>query len=269
MKIRTNARTGEKVLLTSWKSSSDPSNGSFSIGLGTLNIPEIFIWNVTRPYWRSGQIFIGMQVKPNYSFFLDGINLVDDKEGNFYVTYAATNKFAFSYFLLDLQGKLRKRNWDEGKRNWDSSWSPQETERDIYGKCGAFESCNSEKPSICSCLRGFEHKNIDEWNRGNWSSGCVRIKPMQCERINSGNEPGKEDGFLKLERTKLPVFAEWSPTLEHKCKDQCLNNCSCIAYAYDPGICCMSWSQNLVDIEKFSKGGIDLYIRLAHSKLGK
>ncbi|XVE90428.1 hypothetical protein DITRI_Ditri20bG0076900 [Diplodiscus trichospermus] len=29
MKIRTNTRTGEKVQLTSWKSSSDPSNGSF------------------------------------------------------------------------------------------------------------------------------------------------------------------------------------------------------------------------------------------------
>ncbi|KAK6289320.1 hypothetical protein POUND7_000861 [Theobroma cacao] len=62
----------------------------------------------------------------------------------------------------------------------------------------------------------------------------------QCERINSGNESGGEDGFLKLERTKVPDFAEWLATLEDKCKDQCLNNCSCIAYAYDPGIGCMS-----------------------------
>ncbi|XVF06864.1 hypothetical protein REPUB_Repub06bG0087900 [Reevesia pubescens] len=204
MKISTNARTGEKVQLTSWKSSSDPSNGSFSLGLGALNIPEIFIWNNTRPYWRSGPW-----------------------NGNIYATYATTNKSVFS--------------------------------------CGEFGSCNPEKPLICSCLRGFEPNNIEEWNRGNWSSGCMRIKPLQCEGINSGNE----DGFLKLGRTKVPDFAEWSPTLEDKCKDQCLNNCSCIAYAYDPGIGCMSWSQKLVDIQKFSKGGIDLYIRLAHSELDK
>ncbi|XVF42896.1 hypothetical protein PTKIN_Ptkin01aG0402700 [Pterospermum kingtungense] len=36
MRIRTNARTSEKVQLTSWKSSSDPSNGSFSLGLRTF-----------------------------------------------------------------------------------------------------------------------------------------------------------------------------------------------------------------------------------------
>ncbi|KAK6232561.1 hypothetical protein SCA6_002634 [Theobroma cacao] len=81
---------------------------------------------------------------------------------------------------------------------------------------------------------------MEEWNRGNWTIGCVRIKSLQCERINSGNESGGEDGFLKLERTKVPDFAEWLATLEDKCKDQCLNNCSCIAYAYDPGIGCMS-----------------------------
>ncbi|XVF42895.1 hypothetical protein PTKIN_Ptkin01aG0402600 [Pterospermum kingtungense] len=102
--------------------------------------------------------------------------------------------------------------------------------------------------------------------RGNWSSGCVRIKPLQCERVNS---TGKEDGFVKLERAKLPDFAEWSPALEDNCRDQCLNNRSCLAYAHDPGIGCMSWTQNLVDIQKFSTGGINLYIRLAHSELDK
>ncbi|OMO51100.1 S-locus glycoprotein [Corchorus olitorius] len=272
MKIRTNVRTGERVQLTSWKSPSDPSNGSFSIGLGILSIAQIFIWNNTRPYWRSGpwngQIFLGIRVQRDYSFFLDGMNLVDDKEGSFYITYAAaSNKSFFSYFLLDSQGNLTRRNWNDEKRNWDIFWSPQITECDIYGKCGAFGSCNSENPSICSCLKGFQPKNKEEWNRGKWTSGCVRIKPLQCERINSGTKSGKEDGFLKLERTKVPDFPEWSANLEDKCKEQCLSNCSCIAYAYDPGIGCMSWSHNLVDIQKFRNGGIDLYVRLAHSEL--
>ncbi|XWS65052.1 hypothetical protein CRYUN_Cryun05aG0057800 [Craigia yunnanensis] len=68
---------------------------------------------------------------------------------------------------------------------------------------------------------------------------------------------------------KVPDFAGGSRHPKDKCKDQCLNNCSCIAYAYDAGIGCMSWSKDLIDLQKFSGGGIDLYIRLAQSELDK
>ncbi|XP_017976001.1 PREDICTED: G-type lectin S-receptor-like serine/threonine-protein kinase At1g11330 [Theobroma cacao] len=268
MKISTNVRTGEKVQLTSWKSSSDPSNGSFSLGLGPLSIPQVFIWNNTRPYWRTGPwnglIFTG--VEHMYSFYLDGFNLVDDKEGNFYIMFGLVGKSYLLYLYLNSQGKLIQRDWDEGKRDWNISWSAPETECDVYGKCGAFGSCDSQKQPICSCLRGFEPKITKEWTRGNWASGCVRSKPLQCERTNNGSKPSK-DGFLKLEKMKVPDFAEWSPTLEDKCKEQCLNNCSCVAYAYDAGIGCMSWSENLIDMQKLSTGGLDLYVRLEHSEL--
>ncbi|XWS58027.1 hypothetical protein CRYUN_Cryun09bG0223700 [Craigia yunnanensis] len=266
MKISTNVITGEKVQLTSWKSSSDPANGSFSLGLEPLNNAQAFIWNNTRPYWRSGpwngQIFTGL---PNMdSFVLDGINLVDDNEGTFYVTFSFSDTSYLSYYILDPQGNLVERYWDDEKGDWNS-WSISETEC-IYGKCGAFGSCDSQKPSVCSCLRGFEPKNMDEWNRGNWTSGCVRIKPLQCELINNGSESAKEDMFLKLESMKVPDFAERSDHPNEECKDQCLNNCSCIAYGYDAGIGCMSWSKDLIDIQKFSSRGVDLYIRLDRSE---
>ncbi|CBI18759.3 unnamed protein product, partial [Vitis vinifera] len=74
--------SGEKVVLTSWKSPSDPSIGSFSLGMSPLNIPQAFVWNGSHPYWRSGpwngQIFIGVP-KMN-SVFLNGFQVVDDKE---------------------------------------------------------------------------------------------------------------------------------------------------------------------------------------------
>ena len=54
MKISTNVRTGKKVQLTSWKSPSDPSIGSFSAGIHPVIPPEIFIWKDGSPYWRSG-----------------------------------------------------------------------------------------------------------------------------------------------------------------------------------------------------------------------
>ncbi|KAL5744181.1 hypothetical protein ACOSQ2_027297 [Xanthoceras sorbifolium] len=66
--------------------------------------------------------------------------------------------------------------------------------------------------------------------------------------------------FGVLQRSSVPIEI---------CRELCLNNCSCIAYAYDASIGCMTWTKSLIDIEKFSSGGVDLYIRLAHSELAK
>ena len=32
---------------------------------------------------------------------------------------------------------------------------------------------------------------------------------------------------------------------------------------------CMSWTRSLIDTQKFSSGGVDLYIRVAYSELGE
>ncbi|WRX26471.1 S-locus glycoprotein domain - like 9 [Theobroma cacao] len=233
-KDRPTVSTGTLMLSTY---PSDPSDGNFSAGIDPLNIPEAFIWNNNRPYWRSGpwngQVFIG--VPQMYSVYLDGFSLIDDKQGSIYITFAFAN-LSLSYILLDSQGNLALRVWDDKQGDWVTFWSLPETECDVYGQCGAFGSCDSLKPSICSCLRGFEPKIIEEWNRGNWTSGCVRSKPLQCERVNNSSELGK-DGFLKLGMMKVPDFAQWSRAgSEYECKEFCLRNCSCIAYAYDAGI---------------------------------
>ncbi|CAK9138699.1 unnamed protein product [Ilex paraguariensis] len=54
MRLGTDAKTGERTLLASWKSPSDPSIGSFSAGIDPLIIPQLFVWNGSHPYWRSG-----------------------------------------------------------------------------------------------------------------------------------------------------------------------------------------------------------------------
>ncbi|KDO40381.1 hypothetical protein CISIN_1g0034891mg, partial [Citrus sinensis] len=80
---------------------------------------------------------------------------------------------------------------------------------------------------------------------------------------------GKQDGFFKLETMKVPYFAERSSANEDKCKDQCSNNCSCKAYAYEIGVGCMIWTHNLIDIRKLPSGGTNLYIRVAHEELDR
>nr|POE84810.1 g-type lectin s-receptor-like serine/threonine-protein kinase [Quercus suber] len=77
------------------------------------------------------------------------------------------------------------------------------------------------------------------------------------------------EGFVKLARVKVPdtsiARADMSLSLT-KCEQQCLRNCSCMAYASanesEGGIGCLTWHGNLVDTRTYSDTGQDLYIRV-------
>ncbi|KAF8031416.1 hypothetical protein BT93_D0579 [Corymbia citriodora subsp. variegata] len=266
MKLSTNSGTNEKQALTSWKSSSDPSVGSFSVSLDSMNIPQVLTLNGTKPYWRSGpwngETFIGIQgVELIYVY---GFVLVDDKAGTVYVTYTSTQRSFMSYYLLKSSGDIVQLHWNSD----GSTWQIWVSDCDVYGKCGPFGLCNPKKSPICSCLRGFEPKHNEEWSRGNWSSGCVQKTLLQCTgSTDNSSQASKEDGFFKLKKVKVPDFAVWTSPIEANCSVLCLNNCSCIAYAYHHGIGCMHWSGHLLDLQKFSIGGTDVYLRLAHRDL--
>nr|XP_029122227.1 receptor-like serine/threonine-protein kinase SD1-8 [Elaeis guineensis] len=93
------------------------------------------------------------------------------------------------------------------------------------------------------------------------ADGCARRIALNCS----------SDGFFGLEQVKLPdtsnATAHSSKNLE-ECKDWCLKNCSCSAYAISGGSGCITWTGDLVDIRVFTEGGENLYIRLASSELG-
>ncbi|KAG6736287.1 hypothetical protein POTOM_060967 [Populus tomentosa] len=199
---------------------------------------------------------------------VDGLNLVDDGEGTIDLTFSYANQSFLSSFVLTSQGQLEQTRWEHGMEDRIVLWSVPKFDCEFYGRCGLFGSCNAQASPICSCLRGFEPNNPEEWYRGNWTGGCIRRKSLQCERVKSGSEAaGKNDVFLKLGNMKVPDLAQWSRLTEIECKDRCLTNCSCIAYAYNSGIGCMSWIGDLIDVQEFPKGGADLYIRMAYSEL--
>ncbi|KAJ6416478.1 hypothetical protein OIU84_002356 [Salix udensis] len=203
------------------------------------------------------------------SVYLDGFSLVDDGNGVFTLSLGLADESDITNFVLSSEGKFGQVFWDDrNEGSWDYEWATARDECDVYGKCGSFASCDANNSPICSCLKGFEPKNSDEWNSRNWTNGCVRRTATLCERTQNDGQVPKEDGFSKLERVKVPDFAVWSSSItEQKCMNDCLNNCSCIAYAYYSGIYCMLWRGSLTDIKKFSSGGADLYIRLAYTEL--
>lgn len=56
------------------------------------------------------------------------------------------------------------------------------------------------------------------------------------------------------------------------CKSECLDNCSCIAYAYDSNLGCLVWYEDLFDLKQLPQNDIDgksFYLKLASSELIK
>ncbi|KAA8515407.1 hypothetical protein F0562_018982 [Nyssa sinensis] len=265
MRVYMNVQEGENRAFTSWKSENDPSSGRYSMGIDPRGSPQIVIWEGQNRRWRSGHwnglIFTGIPNTRTLYFY--GFRLTNEGDGNMYFTYTTLNSSHIVRFWIRWDGIGEQLIWDEGKKDWGLLQSQPSNTCDVYDICGTFAECISTDSRICTCIEGFEPKYTDQWNKGNWSGGCVRRTPLQCEKNSSS------DGFLVVGGVKLPDYADTVVAENtNECEDECLNNCSCNAYTFVSGMGCMIWSGDLIDIEQFSSGGKTLYIRLARSELG-
>ncbi|KAL1368240.1 hypothetical protein HN51_022381 [Arachis hypogaea] len=276
MKIAANKFTGKKIEYVSWKSPTDPSSGDFTGSLERLAAPEVFFWyKKTQPYWRTGpwngRVFLG--APRMLTEYLYGWRLDHDPDGTDYLTYSFANPAEFGILSLTFDGKLRLARF-LNKKNY-VTFEVFQNECDFYGTCGPFGNCDPSSKPICSCFEGFEPRNLEEWSKKNWTSGCVRKKEaqLQCVRLknlNNNSNNGVEvqqDGFKVFNNMKVPDFAERSDANLDKCKTNCLANCSCLAYAYDSYVGCMFWIRDLIDLQKFPYGGVDLFLRVPYSQL--
>ncbi|KAI5386369.1 hypothetical protein KIW84_072773 [Lathyrus oleraceus] len=100
-----------------------------------------------------------------------------------------------------------------------------------------------------------------QWNqyRRDGSGGCIRRKGVSvC---------GNGEGFVKIVNLKAPdtsvAVAKGGLSLE-ECEKECLRNCSCAAYApadvRNGGSGCLAWYGGLMDIQKLSNQGQDLFL---------
>lgn len=271
MMIGLNTKTGERRYLESWKSENDPSSGTFLVGVTAEMPPQVFVWNGSSPYWRSGQWnglkFIG--IPELGAFYSNGFSLMqDNQQGTQYLNFKTRNN---SFLFISSQGSLQRMHWFEQKKEWVVVWVAIKNSCDVYGACGPFGVCNNFKFPICRCLKEFVPKSSEEWNRGNWTGGCVRRVELSCKKNTKSvvSRRGVHDEFWRLSGTKLPDKSEtWFVKDAKGCESWCLNNCSCEAYAYVTGIGCMAWAGNLIDIETLPFGGEDLFLRISNSELG-
>ncbi|PON85828.1 S-locus glycoprotein domain containing protein [Trema orientale] len=207
------------------------------------------------------------------TFFRSLFNIIEDEDkGMTYLYLNWHNSSTVLTVFLSSEGVLKIMLKVRGG-DWYTNWEAPKSQCDKYGVCGHFGVCKASESPICKCLKSFEPKSNAEWSKGKWTGGCVRKINLLCETSTSSlaSPEGKKDGFLKMSNVKLPNFYEFAELGIYldgvKCQKWCLNNCSCMAYAYVDGIGCLVWSEGLIDIQGFTFGGEELFLRLAHAEL--
>ncbi|KAG2302623.1 hypothetical protein Bca52824_031274 [Brassica carinata] len=259
-----NLTTGEKRVLTSWKSYTDPSPGDFVTEI-TPQVPsQVLTTKGSKPYYRSG---------PWAKTRFTGIPLMNEtlaSEFSFPQDANGSGSFSFvgrdsklSRLVLTPGGHLKR--FKHSGIKWEVTYEgPIANSCDVYGLCGPFGLCVRSVPPKCKCFKGFEPKYKVEWERGNWTGGCLRRTELDCQ----GNSTGKVANILHpVANIKPPDFYKFANLDAEECYQSCLQNCSCLAYAFIREIGCLMWNQELMDTVQFSAGGELLSIRLARSEL--
>ncbi|XP_056699101.1 G-type lectin S-receptor-like serine/threonine-protein kinase At4g27290 isoform X3 [Spinacia oleracea] len=267
MKLGRDIVSGFDRFLTSWKSSDDPSMGSYTYRIDPRGYPQPFLmkddvvqfrdgpWNGV---WFSGTARLPTDSTQEYKF------VYNNKEISY--VYELINISVITNRIVNPYGNIQRQEWNNHTQGWATFYSKPIDNCDTYGVCGVFSSCNLVKNPQCQCMKGFVPNSSTDWNAGDWIGGCVRSAPLNCS---------VKDGFIKYANVKLPdTRYSWyniTMTLD-ECRTKCLHNCSCVAYANSNvthgGSGCLLWIDSVIDVKVIAGSGQDLYVKVPASELG-
>ncbi|XP_048438350.1 LOW QUALITY PROTEIN: G-type lectin S-receptor-like serine/threonine-protein kinase At1g11410 [Pyrus x bretschneideri] len=266
MKLGLDRRSGLNRFLTSWKSQDDPGMGNCSYRIEPTESPQGFLYMGQTPLWRSGpwtgERWSGVPQMENKIFF--NVTFVNDQD-EVSIMYSTVYESIIVKMVIDESGNIERSAWQGEVHKWAKHWSAPDGQCDFYGKCGPNSICDPYPKFAdkfeCNCLPGFEPKLQHEWYLRDWSGGCVRQEGSSvCQN---------GEGFVKLERLKLPNTSTARVNMSRSreaCKEECLRNCSCTAYANaderQGGSGCITWHGDLMDTRTFLDTGQDLYVRV-------
>ncbi|KAF3657994.1 G-type lectin S-receptor-like serine/threonine-protein kinase [Capsicum annuum] len=257
--------TGLERYLTSWKSDDDPAPGEYTYHCDPTGYPQDLMRKGPNVVYRAGPWnglrWSGAPNMVNNSVTSFGL-VMNNQE--IYYKYELVNKSVITTFALRPNGDAMRMIWVEKQEGWVNYHSADADHCDTYGLCGAYGTCTIFSDPVCRCLDKFVPMHTDDWNRADWSSGCVRNHPLNCS----------EDGFIKYSGVKLPDtrYSWFNETMTlDECKVVCLRNCSCMGYTNldisNGGSGCLLWIGELVDLRQLSESGQDIYIRMAASEI--
>ncbi|GMN26184.1 hypothetical protein TIFTF001_040815 [Ficus carica] len=269
MKLGWDLKTNFERYLSSWKSIDDPSTGNSTyrvsipsglaqavLSIGSTKTFRTGTWNGVR--------FSGVK-EPFFTVF-EIFNVFDENEA--YTMFETTVNSAITLVKIDPSGLGERFLLQNDSSEWTTMYTlPSDQLCERFNYCGANAICTITGNPICDCLKGFTPRSEEEWRGLTWSKGCVRKTPLDCQ---------KGEGFVKIVAVKLPDLIEFwfrkNMSLQ-ECKEACLKNCSCKAYAKSDvrkgGSGCLMWFGDLIDMRDMPVKGSeqDLYVRLSASNI--
>ncbi|XP_038990542.1 G-type lectin S-receptor-like serine/threonine-protein kinase At4g27290 [Hibiscus syriacus] len=264
MKIGRNFKTGINRYLTARKGVNDLSPGDFTFGLGNDSL-QFVVREGTKKRLRIGP-WNGIKYSGRPSQIIPIFNQVSVYNAEeAYNRFEVTDKSIISRLTVNESGLVQRLVLYENTSEWTVMFTLQNDLCDDYAHCGPNGICKINQLPICECLEGFVPRLERMWQVLNWTGGCVRRTPLDCQ---------ERGGFLKIKNVKLPDLLQFKLDERMNLKDcrvECLKNCSCTAYAnlnYN-GSGCLMWFGNLIDIREYieeqSEQGI--YIRVPASEI--
>ncbi|PIN23045.1 Non-specific serine/threonine protein kinase [Handroanthus impetiginosus] len=268
MSMGWNFVTGIETYMSSWKSNDDPAPGEISLHLDPTGYPQLLMKRGNVVLCRfgpwNGLRFNGAQHIADPAYRLTRQDLEMNKNEVKYRQDTMDGSVVVARNTLGQNGVVRRWTWNDRTQDWENYFSMPADNCDSYNLCGAHGICNLGNFPSCECLDGFVPKDPQNWNRANWSNGCIRKAPLNCQG----------DIFLKYSGIKLPdARYSWfnqsmSPS---ECEAECLRNCSCRAYTQldirEGGHGCLFYNGELIDLKNPSPDEQDIYIRMASSTL--
>nr|XP_017255580.1 PREDICTED: G-type lectin S-receptor-like serine/threonine-protein kinase At4g27290 [Daucus carota subsp. sativus] len=266
-KIAKNSSTARDWSCRSWKSSDDPSPGNFQVDLDISGYPQIFLLNGSVRYFRTGPWngvrLSGVPTSGPNDVFVSQFVL---NEHEIYYKYELVSSSMLTRAIIEPDGRVIRYTWTDQSNVWEQYIFLQADYCDVYAHCGAYGSCNIDKPSRCECLEGYQPKNLTSWSRLNFTEGCVPVTKFNCST---------RDNFVKQLNKKLPDTrtSQYNFSLDLKaCQKKCREDCSCTAYANTDisgkGSGCLLWFGDLIDIRDQGQSAQDFYVRFAASGSG-
>ncbi|KAG4204058.1 hypothetical protein ERO13_A04G024400v2 [Gossypium hirsutum] len=278
MKLGYNNKTGKVWSLTSWLDEEDPNNGEFELKMDPKKSNGVFLMKGTETLWSSGAwTGKGFTLIPEMTLnYIFNYTMYSD-ENQTYFSYSLYNSSIITRFIIDIDGHMREFVWLESSQLWGLFWSQPRQFCDILNSCGPFSCCNEDTGS-CQCLPGFYPSEKQQGQDGGCQDGgCMRRVALTC-----GNGDNR-DMFFRMNDVRYPVSStqqinssynfpsgpQVSNSDPKACREACLSNCTCSAYAYNTSGNCLRWYGDILGLEQLSAkdpNGRTIFIKLAASE---
>ncbi|XP_030489971.2 G-type lectin S-receptor-like serine/threonine-protein kinase SD2-2 [Cannabis sativa] len=258
--------------LTSWRSSSDPSPGLYSLRLRPDYSEFELVFNGSMPYWSTGnwtgKAFSNvpeMLVPYIYRFHFDN-PFMETASFGFAETPLDGLTPPLTRFQLHYSGQLRQNTWSAQVENWNMFWFEPSNTCLVFGTCGKFGLCDS-LTERCNCLSGFEPVNKINWESSrDYSDGCRRVNdPVSCEE--KADDMFEQVGIASLGDSSDSEVDTFNSRLD-LCQKACLENCTCVGVHYDVRTkLCKHLFGSLLNLRNSTSDNMDLEV--VHVRVGK